>query len=261
MKPRLLLLLLLTFLAVACSRAPQKDAPLRVGMELNFPPFEVKTPDGTPSGVSVELAQELGVFLGRKVAIVDMPFDALIPSLKTDKIDLIISSMTSTPERAKSIDFSDPYVSTGLAILAGKNTNIQSVADLDLSERRIAVKKGTTAHIYVSQNLKKTQPLVFDKDGTAVLEVAQGKADAFIYDQMSILQHSLRNPDTTRALLAPFQKESWAIGIRKGNDPLRNDVNRFLADFKARKGFDALGDKYCGEHKKAFAALGIPFYF
>lgn len=258
---RLFLLLTLLVLTIGCSRAPKPDAPLRVGMELNFPPFEIKRPDGTPSGVSVELAQELGKSIGREVEIIDMPFDALIPSLKTDKIDLIISSMTATPARSESIDFSEPYLTTGLAILVGKNSSIQSIEDLKQPERRVAVKKGTTGHIYITQNITTIQPLVFDKDGTAVLEVAQGKADAFIYDQMSILQHSRRNLDTTRAILDPFQKESWAIGIRKGNETLRTEVNKFLADFKARKGFEVLGDKYCGEDKKVFAELGIPFYF
>ena len=91
--------------------------------------------------------------------------------------------------------------------------------------------------------------------------MVQGKADAFLYDQMSIYQFAKKHPDTTRGLLAPFQKESWAIGIRKGNVDLENQVNAFLRDFKARKGFDALGDKYLKEDKEAFKEMGFPFYF
>ncbi|MEO7934075.1 MAG: transporter substrate-binding domain-containing protein [Chthoniobacterales bacterium] len=253
-------LILLCGLA-SCAKKPEAAKPIVIGMELNFPPFEMKTPAGEPSGVSVDLAQAMSQFLGRKIQIEDMPFDALIPSLKTGKIDLILSSMTRTEERAQSIDFSDPYLSTGVSILAGKNSGINSVADLDQPARTIAVKKGTTSHIYATEHLKKAKVLVFDNDGTGVLEVTQGKADAFLYDQMSIYQYYKKNPMTTKAILEPFQKENWAIGIRKDNDALRKDVNRFLADFKARKGFDALGDKYLGEDKKAFAAMGFPFYF
>ncbi len=259
-----LLILAACFAVASCSQKPgvsDSAKPMIIGMELNFPPFEMKTATGEPSGVSVEMAQAMAKFLGREIKIEDMPFDALIPSLKTGKIDLIISSMTRTEERSKSIDFSDPYLSTGVSILAGKNSGINGVADLDLPGRTVAVKKGTTSHIYATNHFKNAKVLVFDTDGTGVLEVTQGKADAFIYDQMSIFQYYKKNPDTTKAILEPFQKENWAIGVRKGNDALRTDVNRFLTDFKAKKGFDALGEKYLGEDKKAFAEMGFPFYF
>ena len=82
-------------------------------MELAYPPFEMRDAEGAPAGVSVELARELGRALGRSVEIENIAFDGLIASLKTGKIDLIISSMTSTEQRAKSIDFSEPYLKRG----------------------------------------------------------------------------------------------------------------------------------------------------
>ena len=103
--------------------------------------------------------------------------------------------------------------------------------------------------------------LIFPQDTACVLEVVQGKADAFIYDQMSIYQFAKKHPDSTRGLLEPFQHESWAIGIRKGNTALESQVNAFLSDFKAHHGFDALGDKYLKEDKDAFRRMGYPFYF
>ena len=116
---------------------------------------------------------------------------------------------------------------------------------------RIAVKNGTTGQLYARDHLPQARVLLFDDEAAALLEVAQGKADAFLYDQMSIYQFAKRNPGTTRGLLAPFQHESWAIGIRKGNTALETQVNAFLADFKAHKGFDALGDKYLKADKAA----------
>jgi polar amino acid transport system substrate-binding protein len=77
---------------------------------------------------------------------------------------------------------------------------------------------------------------------------------------MSTYQNWQHNKGTTRALLVPFQKESWAIGIRKGNDALRGKVNAFLKEFRAKGGFDRLGDKYLQEQKEAFKLLGYPFY-
>src|ERR1700685_361534 len=84
---------------------------------------------GTRGGV--DLARALCDYLHRPIDIENMPFEGLIPALKTGRIDLIISSMTATDERRKSIDFSDPYLNTGLAILAKKNSAIQGIADVD----------------------------------------------------------------------------------------------------------------------------------
>jgi polar amino acid transport system substrate-binding protein len=229
-------------------------------MELAYPPFEMTDTAGKPDGVSVQLAKEMGKALGRPVEIRNMAFDGLIPALKTGKIDIIISSMTATAERAKSIDFSDPYLTTGLCLLLGKSVTASTIADLDKPGRTIAVKKGTTGHSYTASHIKNASILVLDKEAAAVLEVVQGKADAFIYDQMSTYQNYQRNKETTRAILTPFQTESWAVGIRKGNDELKGKINRFLAEFRRSGGFDRLGDRYLKEEKEAFRRLGFPFF-
>ena len=234
--------------------------PLVVGMELAYPPFEMTDTRGKPEGVSVQLAKELGKALGRPVEIRNMAFDGLIPALKTGKIDLIISSMTATAERARSIVFSDPYLTTGLCLLLRKSLDVNSIEELDQFGRTIAVKKGTTGHIYAAAHLKSASVLVLDKEAAAVLEVVQGKADAFIYDQMSTYKNYQRNKETTRAILTPFQTESWAIGIRKGNSELKAKINRFLADFRRSGGFDRLGDRYLKQEKEAFRQLGFPFF-
>ena len=94
-----------------------------------------------------------------------------------------------------------------------------------------------------------------------MLEIVQGKADAFIYDQISTYENWRRNENTTRAILKPFQQEFWAVGLRRGDDALREQVNAFLKDFKQRGGFEQLGDRYLKEQKDAFRKMGDPFYF
>ena len=236
-------------------------APLIIGMELNYPPFEMTDASGQPSGVGVEMAQALAEYLHRPLQIENMPFEGLIPALKTGRIELIISSMTATAERAKSIDFSDPYLSTGLSILTKKNSPIQGIADVDKPGVIVVVKTGTTAQTYTRDHFHNATVLPLEQDTACALEVVQGRADAFLYDQMSIYQFAMKNPDTTRGLLEPFQKESWAIGIAKGNVALEAQVNAFLKDFKAHRGFDRLGDKYLKDDKEAFKKMGFPFYF
>jgi len=98
---------------------------------------------GQPAGVSVEMAKAMGKYLQRPVRFLRIfPSMVLIPSLKTGKIDLVISSMTVTAEsdQSRSI-FSDPYLKMGLSILANKNSSIQSIADVDKPNTTVCGKK------------------------------------------------------------------------------------------------------------------------
>jgi len=263
MKPNPLILLIafVVFLtSTVIAQAAETAKPLIVGMELAYPPFEMTDTSGKPTGVSVDLATDLAKSLGRPVLIQNTSFDGLIPALKTGKVDLVISSMTATAERAQSIDFSEPYLSTGLCLLLKKDSAAKGIADLDKAGVKVAVKKGTTGHLYATANLKNAEILVLDKESAAVLEVSQGKADAFIYDQMSTYQNWQRNKATTRAILEPFQKESWAVGIGKGNDELKAKVNAFIRAYRAKGGFDQLGDRYLKDMKDEFKRLGYTFF-
>ncbi len=236
-----------------------KGAVLRVGMDLSYPPFEMQDKAGTPDGVGVKLAEALAARLGRPLKIVPMEFTGLIPALKTGNIDLIISSMTATAERAQSIDFSNPYAFTGLALLVRKDSDIESIEDLKKPGRMIAAKAGTTGETWAIQNLPGAKRVVFENQTACVLEVAQGRADAFIYDQLSVYKYAAENKTTTRGLLKPFVEESWAIGVAKGNGALLAQVNGFLDGFRKEDGFGKLGERYLKDEKKFLEASGIPF--
>jgi len=263
---RILRFLAAVLLLASCSKTGEQAAldaqrTLKVGMELAYPPFEMQDPNGKPTGVSVDLANALADYLHEPCLIENIPFDGLIPALKTGKIDAVISSMTETPERAQSIDFSDPYLSTGLCMLVKKDSPIQSISDANRPGVTVVVKQGTTGQSYARDNLRAGNVLVLAKETACVLEVTQGKADAFIYDQMSTFSNWKRNPDTTRPILKPFQAESWAIGFRQGNTGLRDKANAFLQEYRGSGGFERLGDKYLSGQKAAFKALGVPFVF
>lgn len=243
-----------------CSGKPEGDGePLRVGMELSYPPFEMQDKSGKPDGVSVKLAEALARHLNRPLQIVPMDFSGLILALKTGNIDLIISSMTATDERRQSIDFSDPYAFTGLALLVGKYSDVQSIDDLQKPTRTVAVKAATTGEAWAIANMPQVKRVVFENQTACVLEVIQGRADGFIYDQLSIYQYAQQNQETTRPLLNPFVEEAWAIGLAKGNDALKAKVNEFLVEFREDGGFSKLGDEYLKEQKEFLEQAGIPF--
>lgn len=258
-----ILLLLLPVLAAAACSKDDTDKKLVVGMELAYPPFEMTDDLNKPTGISVDFAKALGEELGREIVIENMAWAGLIPSLETGKIDLIISSMTITEDRKKQVDFSDPYAMANLALLISKDSPVESYADLDQPGRVIAVKKGSTGHIYADKTLKNATVLVFDKESVCVLEVVQGKADAFTYDQLTIYKNWQQYPDKTRVNLVPYQDapEFWGVAMRKGETELKDQVNAFIQKFRSEGGFDALAEQYLTEQKKTFDELQIPFFF
>lgn len=256
---RRLLALFSSVFFVCCDKPGEGAGPLRVGMELTYPPFEMKDAGGEPDGVGVRLAEALAADLERPLEIVPMEFTGLIPALKSGTVDLVISSMTATDERRRSIDFSEPYAFTGLALLVGRDSAIRSAEDLKKPGTRIAVKAGTTGESWAAANLPEADRTAYGEDAACVLEVAQGRADAFIYDQLSIYRYHRKNAGTTRALLEPFVQETWAVGVGKGNAELKAKVDAFIGKFRESGGFGKLGDRYLSEEKKALEEMGVPF--
>ena len=240
--------------------APKNRHALVVGMELSSPPFEMTDEHNQPTGIDVDMARALAAYLHRDLVIENTRFDALIPALRTGKIDLIISSMTATEERAQTINFSDPYVRLAICLLVGAKSGLQAGDDLNKPGRRVVVKNGTTGADYARDHLGQAAVYQIADEAACVLEVIQCKADAFIYDQMSVYQLQKRNPATTRAIFRPLQRENWAIGIGKPHEELRRQVNAFLADFKAKGGLEQSAGKYL-QDRDALREMGDPFAF
>ena len=208
----LIVCMLLTALA-GCAPAGANDKPLVVAMELAYPPFETKDDAGSPSGVSVDFAKAFGEYIGRDVVIENTAWDGLIPSLQTGKADMIVSSMTITDKRKETVDFSVPYANALLAVLANKDSGIASIEDLNQPGKKVAVKLGSTGDTYAQTNLSSAERIVLADESACITEVVQGKADAFIYDQLTIYRNWKANENATVAVFIPFQEvEQWGDG-------------------------------------------------
>ena len=204
---------------------------LVVGMELKYPPFESTDEKGQPVGLDVDLARQAAKDLGVELEIKDMEWTGLIPALQTGKIDIIISGITGTLERAKTITFTNAYFTTGLcALLSTKRApDVDNVDKLNDPKRVIAVKTGTTADILATKRLPKATINRYKDESACVQEVVNGRADAFLYDQLSIAKHAKEFPQATKALLKPFTYEPFCIAMRKGDFDLWNWFEMFVS--------------------------------
>lgn len=269
-KNGLLLLAAVLLLAAALSGCGKSAADkgageadtLVVAMELAYPPFEMKDEQGNPTGISADFAKAFGEHIGREVKIENISWDGLIPALQTGKADMVISSMTITEKRKETVDFSDPYANAVLAILANKNSGIESVDDLNQAGKKIAVKTGSTGYLYATEHLTNAEVIALADESACVTEVAQGKADGFLYDQLTIYRNWQANEETTKAVFIPFQDvESWGVAVQKGNTELLDQLNEFIASYREDGGFDDLTETYLAEEKKAFDELGFRWFF
>ena len=188
-------------------------------------------------------------------------FDGLITALRAGSIDFVISSMTANDERRKSIDFSEPYAKTGLAILAAKDAPVQSVTDLQAPGRKVVVRLGTTGESWARQNLPKAEIKALDLDTSCVMEVVNGNVDAWVYDQISIMNYQSKHPEKTRALLAPLREESWAVGLRQGDEAKKSLVNETLARMRKDGSFARLADQFMAKERDMMKQQGLPFVF
>ena len=223
-----------------------KRGKLVVGMELKFWPFEYVDEQGKPVGFDVDVARTLAERLGVELEIKDMEWTGLIPALTAGKIDLIVSGITGTLERAKSITFSSPYFTTGLCALlsAKKAPDLTDVSGLNAPGRVIAVKTGTTADIVATKRFPQATINRYQEETACANDVANGRADAFIYDQISIAKHHKQNPDTTRALLTPFTYEPFCIALQKGDFDLWQYLEMYIATIRADGTLESLRAKH-----------------
>lgn len=240
----------------------EETKPLVIGMDATYRPFEYVDEKGEITGVSVEIGRAIAKELGREVVFRNINFDGLILALKTGSIDLIISSMTANEERRKSIQFSEPYVKTGLAVLLAKGSPVQAAADLKGVGRRLAVRIGTTGEAWCAEHLPGAQLVRLDTDAACVLEVVNGSVDAWVYDQISVMNYHAQHPEQTRPLLAPLREEFWAVGMAKQADAaLVGGVNAALKKMREDGVFGVLADRFLASERDLMKQQGLPFVF
>jgi polar amino acid transport system substrate-binding protein len=218
---------------------------LVVLMEAEFKPFTWKD-GGRLVGFDVDLAREIGKELGVDVEFRETSWGLLATELVQGKGDLIISGVTATAQRALEANFSDPYYLTRTIALVGKPKadGVKTVGELDSPERRIVAQKGSTGEIAAKRHLPHAKLDTFDTESLCALEVAQGRADAFVYDEVQVREHARLHPDTTRVIDETLSIEPYAIECRKGDPETLTWLNLVLATLRRDGRLDDLYKKH-----------------
>ena len=228
------ILLLLLTLAGGTARAQNALETLRqrgtlvIGTDATYPPFEFI--DGkTFRGLDIEIGNAIGAELGLKVEWVNIDWAAVFGALETRKIDLVMSGVTITPIRKKTLGFSRPYFLSGQTIVRRRgDSRLNSTKDLP--GKIVAVQQETTGQ-YAAQKLGLPKENIhrFDQQQDALLDVRNGKSDAAIGDLPAVrdmIRKSYPELETTGGV---FVREYLGIVARRSEPELIAAVNYALA--------------------------------
>jgi len=216
-----------------------------VGLEPNYPPFEFKPTIRKIEGFDIDVASYIAKSLGIKLEIKEIAWDDLIPTLESDKIDVIISGMTKTPARANKVYFSDPYFSTGqVVVLNRKRKNIKSLTELNMPSTKIGVQKGTTGEQAAKDNFPKAKIKSYDDIYACQNDLINNKIDALVYDKplvvefIGVLQEKIFMP------FEPFTTEEYCFAVNKGNIDFIKKLNEIIKEIKTNGTYDQIFKKW-----------------
>ncbi|MFF8883028.1 transporter substrate-binding domain-containing protein [Streptomyces flaveolus] len=220
---------------------------------LPYPPFQSEI-DGRVQGFDVALVDLVAEDLGVEQDIVDQPFENFKTggSLNAGQCDLAAAGMTITEERKKNVDFSDPYFQATQAVLADKDSAISSFADL--KGKKVGAQAQTTGEDYTKgQGL---DPVSFESSDAVLNGLRTGQVDAVVIDY-PVVQGWLKDKANAGAFEVAEQidtGEQYGFTVKKGNDKLREAINKALADAKADGTYKKLYEQWIGPYDESAAS-------
>ena len=236
MKKVFLVLALVIFGLVSCGKKDSGQKKLRVGLNAVFAPFEY-IENGQVAGFDVDMINEIGKNLGYEVEIIDQSFDGLIPALKAGKIDIIVSGMSSTEERKKSVDFTDDYFISKETYIRKKGNT--AVTPSTLSGKKIGVQLGTIQEI-AAKAINGATVVPNESTVNTILDLKAGKIDVIILEKAVAEE----NPEMEIFDEKPA-KIGMAMAVNKGKNPeLIKQINAELKKMRENGKYDELIKKY-----------------
>lgn len=233
-----------------------QDKPLVVGVDGTFAPHAMPKVGGGIEGFNVDLINEIGKKMGRKVEIFAAEFSGLIPAMNAGRIDFVGAPTTVTPERAQNLLFSEGYLNTYYQfIVPGGKPDLKSLADL--KGKTISVNKGSAYDKWAADNASQYgfKHEAYPTNTDAVQAVLSGRADATLGGNTVSAFAVTRNPGKLQLTsLKVDQGLVWAAVFRKDDPKLRNAVEDALECLKKDGTVGKLAEKWFGEKPAAGSA-------
>ncbi|MDG6737403.1 ABC transporter permease subunit [Staphylococcus aureus] len=217
---------------------------LRVGLSADYAPMEFEhTVNGKTeyAGVDIDLAKKIAKDNNLKLKIVNMSFDSLLGALKTGKIDIIISGMTSTPERKKQVDFSDSYMMTKNIMLVKKD-KVNEYKDIkDFNNKKVGAQKGTEQEKIAQTEIENASITSLSRLPDVILALKSGKVEGVVVEKPVAEAYLKQNPKLGISNVKFNEEEKdTVIAVPKDSPKLLSQINKTIKEVKDK----GLIDKY-----------------
>lgn len=243
----------LAALVAGATGASAKDwtgTTVRIGTDATYPPFESQDSAGKIVGFDVDVGMAICEEVKLKCEFSNQDWDGIIPALTAGKIDAILSSMSITDERKKSIDFSDKVYNTPPAIAVPKDSAIPGIDPANFEGKSVGVQSSTIHATYAEKILKGADVKYYKTADDYKLDLAAGRLDAAV-DDVIVLGDFLKTPDGACCKILGMIKPipeihglGTGIGVRKEDTDLKELFNKGLAAIRANGKYKAINDKY-----------------
>ncbi|WP_160161497.1 bifunctional serine/threonine-protein kinase/transporter substrate-binding domain-containing protein [Embleya hyalina] len=227
----------------------RSERPLVVGMDAAYPPNEFLDGDGrSVVGMSADLIRAIGQLLGVKPRLENTGFDALIPSLAAGRVDLVVSSMFDTRERANTVDFVD-YFTAGSVLLVAKGNPRGIRTPADLCGAKVAVQRGTIQEDLVARAKTRcgpgaSTPTTYDGIDAAAKRIAEGGADVGVFDLPVAVNGVRTSGGALEVVGGQIDPQPYGIALRKTDTALRDAVRQALERLLQSGEYRAILDRW-----------------
>ena len=205
----------------------EKDNSLKMITEATFPPYEFLRGQEI-AGIDVEICRAVAKKLNRPFKAETVDFDSVIPAVISGKADLAAAGITVTEDRKKNVDFSIPYVKTGIVVIYKKSNPFKNIEQL--KGKKIGVQGGTTSETFVLEQLKQ-EPERSKSPAEAVAALKSGRV-VFVIADIDPAKNCVKG-EADLALSDFITSEEYAVAIRKGQPELLKTIDETITELKA----------------------------
>jgi len=225
--------------------AQNTESPIIVGANIGNVPWEFQDTTGKFVGFEIDLVNEIGLLLDRKIEIINIPFNGLFAAVQSGRVDIAISSIGITPKRLESMSFTQPYYDSDQSLTTVKGNGIESLNDL--RNKIIAVDTGSTGDIWATENKQKygfAEIRRYEGLAPAMLDVVIGRVKGYISDIPALLYYTKDKPNLVVVERIPTGGR-YSLMMGK-NKPLVGQANKAITSLKLDGVINTLHAKWFG---------------
>jgi ABC-type amino acid transport substrate-binding protein len=213
---------------------PPNPAVLRVGVSPGSQPLIFKQ-GGQIMGIEADFAQKLGQALNRRVVFSEVPWDKQIEYLEANRIDVIMSGMSITPARSMRINFTTPYLHSGLsAAFRRENSDMSGLlANILLNQdKRVGFVQNTTSEFFCIQRFTKARKQGYSSAKAGIDALKAGRIDVFVHDAPIVWWLAANNEAEIVSFPELLNVEPLAWGVGKHNMALLDEINALVSQWE-----------------------------